>query len=105
PFTYLHVFTFSERPGTPAANALDSVPASVRRERNRELRWLADEKNRAFRESMVGRRLSAVTLNDPGRALTGNYLEMELAAPREPHSVCEIDVSSITKNGLAEARL
>ena len=40
PFTYLHVFTYSERPGTPAAASGEQVPMPVRRERNRILRDL-----------------------------------------------------------------
>ncbi|HUA57978.1 MAG TPA: tRNA (N(6)-L-threonylcarbamoyladenosine(37)-C(2))-methylthiotransferase MtaB, partial [Verrucomicrobiae bacterium] len=68
PFTYLHVFTYSERPGTPAAALPQSVPIPVRKERNRILRELAAEKNRLFREHMVGRTLSAVTLHEPRTA-------------------------------------
>src|SRR6266436_1538445 len=49
PFTYLHVFTYSERPGTPAAESAEQVPAAVRKERTRVLRELAAEKNLAFR--------------------------------------------------------
>ncbi len=45
PFTYLHVFTYSARPGTPAAGMPDQVPVHVARERNRVLRELAAEKN------------------------------------------------------------
>ncbi len=41
PFTYLHVFTYSERPGTPAAAMGEPVPMPVRKERNRMLRELA----------------------------------------------------------------
>ena len=41
PFTYLHVFTYSERPGTPAAEDPQAVPMAVRKERNRVLRELA----------------------------------------------------------------
>src|SRR5580692_1700619 len=63
PFTYLHVFTYSERPGTPAAVA-DQVPMEVRRERNRILRELAAMKNLEFRRRMLGRTLSVVTLAD-----------------------------------------
>jgi threonylcarbamoyladenosine tRNA methylthiotransferase MtaB len=79
PFTYLHVFTYSERPGTPAAESAAQVPMKVRKERNRVLRELAAAKNLAFRESMVGRTLSAVTLHETGTALSGNYLKIELA--------------------------
>ncbi|MGD0015816.1 MAG: tRNA (N(6)-L-threonylcarbamoyladenosine(37)-C(2))-methylthiotransferase MtaB, partial [Bryobacteraceae bacterium] len=49
PFTYLHVFTYSARPGTPAAGAPDQVPMPVRKERNRVLRELAATKNLEFR--------------------------------------------------------
>ena len=41
PFTYLHVFTYSERPGTPAAADPRAVPLPARKERNRVLRELA----------------------------------------------------------------
>jgi threonylcarbamoyladenosine tRNA methylthiotransferase MtaB len=102
PFTYLHVFTYSERPGTPAALAADSVPAAVRRERSRILRELAAAKNRAFRKSMVGRTLSAVTLHDCGRALTENYLKVQLAAPREPNRIVALRIGSTTTDGLME---
>src|SRR4029077_2869927 len=72
PFTYLHVFTYSERPGTPAATLPDQVPMPVRKERNRILRELAARKNLDFRRGMLGRTLSVVTLSDPGAALSGN---------------------------------
>ena len=48
PFTYLHVFTYSSRPGTPSAEMPDQVPVQVARERNRVLRELIAEKKRAF---------------------------------------------------------
>src|SRR5947208_9106433 len=47
PYTYLHVFTYSERPGTPAAEMAGSVPIPVRKERNKILRDLATRKNLA----------------------------------------------------------
>src|SRR5205085_6389369 len=47
PFTYLHVFTYSARPGTPAADMSKQVPVHVARERNRVLRELASEKKLA----------------------------------------------------------
>ena len=104
PFTYLHVFTYSERPGTPAAEDPEAVPMCVRKERNRELRELAEVKNLRFRQRMVGRTLSAVTLHAPGRALTGNYLQSELAYDRQPNCLIEINIGSITRNGLLELR-
>ncbi len=105
PFTYLHVFTYSERPGTPAAAMEGRVPMRVRKERNRILRELAAAKNRAFRQSFVGRTLSVVTLAQPGRALSDNYIAVELAAPRPPNQIIEVPVGGLTATGLREKAL
>jgi len=104
PFTYLHVFTYSERPGTPAAEDGEAVSVCVRRERNHALRELAAEKNRRFRESMVGRTLSAVTLLQPGVAMTGNYLKVALEALRGANLMIDVRIGGLTKDGLSEAR-
>lgn len=101
PFTYLHVFTYSERPGTPAAD-LPQVPWQLRKERTRRLRELAAEKNLAFRRRMLGRPLRAVTL-DNGTALTENYLQVELAQPRAANELITLTTSALTPQGLREA--
>jgi threonylcarbamoyladenosine tRNA methylthiotransferase MtaB len=62
PLTYLHVFTFSARPGTPAANMPNQVPVHMARERNRILRELAAEKKRAFMRQFVGQKIQAIKL-------------------------------------------
>ena len=100
PFTYLHVFTYSERPGTPAAECQDRVPMEVRKERNRLLRELASRKNLEFRREMLGRTLSVVTLTEG--ALSGNFLKVELASPREPNQIVDVKIGSVSANGLGE---
>jgi threonylcarbamoyladenosine tRNA methylthiotransferase MtaB len=102
PFTYLHVFTYSERPGTPAVEHPGSVPMPVRKERNRVLRELAAAKNLAFRRSMIGRWVSAVTLHEPGIALTDNYLKINLASEREPNVIVRLRAGGVTPGGLYE---
>ena len=102
PFTYLHVFTYSERPGTPAAADPNQVPMPVRKERNRILRELAAEKNLRFREQMVGRTLSAVTLHEQRAALTSNYLKVELGCPRDANLLVEVEIAGVTEAGLRE---
>jgi threonylcarbamoyladenosine tRNA methylthiotransferase MtaB len=105
PFTYLHVFTYSERPGTPAAEAGGQVPIPVRKHRNRVLRELAAAANLEFRRRFVGRRLSVVTL-DPGLpALSDNYLRVELAVPREANRIVEVDIGGVGDGTLRERRL
>jgi threonylcarbamoyladenosine tRNA methylthiotransferase MtaB len=103
PFTYLHVFTYSERPGTPAAQHPGAVPIPVRKARNRILRDLADAKNREFRQRMVGRTLSAVTLHDGGAALSENYLRIELARSYQPNDIVDLRIGSLTETGLRES--
>jgi threonylcarbamoyladenosine tRNA methylthiotransferase MtaB len=100
PFTYLHVFTYSERPGTPAAEDAGAVPMPVRKERNRVLREVAAAKNRAFRESMVGRTISAVTLHEAGSALSENYLKVRLASLHEPNRLVSCLVTGLTGDGV-----
>jgi threonylcarbamoyladenosine tRNA methylthiotransferase MtaB len=78
PFTYLHVFTYSERPGTKAVTLDGAVPVELRRERNRILRELGEAKNRDFRKRLTGRAVSAVTLEHPRTALTSNFLNVQL---------------------------
>jgi threonylcarbamoyladenosine tRNA methylthiotransferase MtaB len=88
PFTYLHVFTYSQRPGTLAAE-LPQVPHQTRKERTRRLRDLAAAKNLEFRRKMAGRTVSAVTLSD-GTALTENYLKVELTQSYEPNLLIDV---------------
>jgi threonylcarbamoyladenosine tRNA methylthiotransferase MtaB len=81
-FTYLHVFSFSERPGTKAASLGDFVSPQEIRERARVLRSLGEKKSAEFRVSQVRRPLRALTLarggNDWTEALTGNYLKVRV---------------------------
>jgi threonylcarbamoyladenosine tRNA methylthiotransferase MtaB len=86
PLTYLHVFTYSARPGTPAATMRNQVPVHEARERNRILRELAAEKKLGFMRGFLGQELDAITLNVVGsdaggeftEALTDNYLKLRL---------------------------
>lgn len=83
PFTYLHIFPFSARPGTPAAARTDQVNGRIAHERGHELRVLMARKRRAFLNAQVGRTLSGLTLREAGgearSALTSNYLKVLLA--------------------------
>ena len=82
PFTYLHVFTYSARPGTPAAAMPGQVPVALARERNRVLRELAAQKKSEFQRSFIGQTLEAITLShfdgERTEALTDNYQKLWL---------------------------
>jgi threonylcarbamoyladenosine tRNA methylthiotransferase MtaB len=89
PLTYLHVFPFSPRPGTPAAAMGNQVPDADRDRRAGVLRELSREKNAAFLERHVGRTVRALIQGQPGRrrgathGLTGNYLTIFVRAAKE----------------------
>jgi len=103
PFTYLHVFTYSERPGTPAADSPSQIPHEVRKHRTHILRELSARKNREFRMAMLGRTISAVTIENGRVALSENYLKITLAPPREPNRIIDVNVGGLTHDGLSEA--
>jgi threonylcarbamoyladenosine tRNA methylthiotransferase MtaB len=108
PFTYLHVFTFSARPGTPAASLGKQVPTPVARERSRVLRDLASEKKLAFMRGFIGKSVDLITLNVTGRdnsgayteALTDNYLSMRLQGNHAPNRWLGARVERVTDGTL-----
>lgn len=105
PFTYLHVFTFSARPGTPAAAMPNQIPVQVARERNRVLRQLAGQKKRAFMKSFVGNNVDAITLasragDTYSEALTDNYLAMRIQGKHEPNLWLTARVSAVDADRL-----
>lgn len=102
PFTYLHVFTYSARPGTPAADAPGQVPMPVRKDRNRNLRELAERKNMAFRQGFVGETLSVVTLGQGRMALSSNYLKVELAGESADNVLRDVRIGGVSDQGLRE---
>jgi threonylcarbamoyladenosine tRNA methylthiotransferase MtaB len=113
PFTYLHVFTYSPRPGTPAAEMRNQVPVQVARERNRILRDLAAEKKLAFMQSFVGKTVEAITLGTPSsragapaphdsstEALTDNYLRLKLQGRHVPNRWIQASVEQVVDETL-----
>lgn len=79
PFTYLHVFSFSQRPGTGAAELIargaPEVPPHIIKQRARELRALSAKKSAAFRASQLGKPLRLLTLRKQGSGPDGPYTE------------------------------
>jgi threonylcarbamoyladenosine tRNA methylthiotransferase MtaB len=105
PFTYLHVFTYSERPGTLAAERGQPVPTEVRRERTRILRAVSARKNIEFCRGMIGKTLSAVTLDQGAIALTSNFLNVQMAQPREPNQIVSLEIGAVSEAWLRERTL
>jgi len=104
PLTYLHVFTYSSRPGTPAALMRDQVPVQVARERNRILRDLAARKKLAFMLAFVGKTVEAITLNvcdgESTEALTDNYLKLRLQGQHQSNQWMKARVEQVAAGAL-----
>src|SRR5271165_5474817 len=104
PFTYLHVFTYSSRPGTTSAEMPDQVPVHIARERNRVLRELAAQKKRAFMQSFVGRELEAITLThfdgEFTEALTDNYLKLNVRGKHKPNTLLRSRIDAVESDTL-----
>jgi threonylcarbamoyladenosine tRNA methylthiotransferase MtaB len=108
PLTYLHVFTYSARPGTPAAALPNQVPVHVARDRNKILRELADTKKRAFVQSFVGKQIEAITLTsirsgpdgDWTEALSDNYQKTFLRGRHQANHWMCVSVESVVGDAL-----
>jgi threonylcarbamoyladenosine tRNA methylthiotransferase MtaB len=124
PFTYLHVFTYSARPATPAADIPKQVPVSVARERNRILRELGEQKKLAFMQGVIGQTLEAISLTKPSvadgpsemdticsgdtpvrktdvtEALTDNYLKLQIQGKFEPNLWLRAEIVAVENGAL-----
>jgi len=84
PLTHLHVFSYSPRPGTPAAEMKDQVPEPIKKERNAALRTLGMKKNLLFRKLHLGSEFKVVVEDkvDPETGLltglTDNYIRVKI---------------------------
>jgi threonylcarbamoyladenosine tRNA methylthiotransferase MtaB len=103
PFTYLHVFSFSKRPGTKAATLSNEIPGAVIKRRARELRTLSEKKAAAFRQSQLGRSLRVLTLrpdDDPlsntTPALSSNYLRVRVSGSHSANNWFDVLISDET---------
>ncbi|MDA8087839.1 MAG: MiaB/RimO family radical SAM methylthiotransferase [Nitrospiraceae bacterium] len=90
PFTYMHVFMYSPRPGTEAANLSDAVDGTIKRRRSEILRELAAEKKRSFIRGLRGEVLGVLIEKGEDAAgrsgvaegglgyfgITGNYVKV-----------------------------
>jgi threonylcarbamoyladenosine tRNA methylthiotransferase MtaB len=104
PLTYLHVFPYSSRPGTPAAEMQNAVPSHVATARAKALRQLIASKNEAFRRSMIGRQLDVLVLQ-PEDALSSNFIRLRVPPDVPSNSWVRVQVTELDPDGLAAQRV
>jgi threonylcarbamoyladenosine tRNA methylthiotransferase MtaB len=104
-FSRLHVFPFSPRPGTAAADMGGRVPERIRDERARELRAVSDRLYRAYAESWVGREVELVLEKEQSggwRGVSGNYLKVLLTAAAESRLPAGLRAGSLVRVRIEE---
>ena len=93
PLTHLHVFPYSDRPGTDASAMSDKVGGATIRERGQRLRAIGHQMSTRFRQSQLGTVRRALTVDDGLSAVTDNFLKVRLAemVPRNQWIEARID--------------
>jgi threonylcarbamoyladenosine tRNA methylthiotransferase MtaB len=82
PLSHLHVFPYSDRPGTEAERLPVRVPGTVVRDRGTRLREISASLSRRFRETQVGTVRPGLTLEDGTLVVTDNYLKVKVPPGR-----------------------
>ncbi len=104
-----HVFTYSSRPGTPAARMKNHLPGDVKKARSAQLRALFGELGETYRQQFIGQTLpvlweSTSELDEWGwqmEGLTDNYLRVSARAPSPRWNVVDrARISALTPDGL-----
>lgn len=103
--SYLHVFTYSERPNTLAAEMEGVVPLKVRKKRSKMLRGLSAKKRRAFYESQLGNTLTVLFESEDKHGYiegyTENYVRVKMPwAPSYVNTLHQIKLTEIDEDGL-----
>nr|WP_315145810.1 tRNA (N(6)-L-threonylcarbamoyladenosine(37)-C(2))-methylthiotransferase MtaB [uncultured Flavobacterium sp.] len=102
--SYLHVFTYSERDNTEAAEMEGVVPANVRAKRSKMLRGLSVKKRRAFYESQIGTKRTVLFEADNKEGyihgFTENYVRVKTPwNPELANTLQEINLTKIDEDG------
>jgi threonylcarbamoyladenosine tRNA methylthiotransferase MtaB len=109
PITYLHVFRYSPRPGTAAADLKDLPPPVVLRERSDRLRRLGEEKSRAFRASLIGSTLPVLpepgAPQEPRRALADVYVPVVIDDPPQRPGIVDAQVTGLAPDNTLQGTI
>jgi threonylcarbamoyladenosine tRNA methylthiotransferase MtaB len=93
PLTHIHVFPYSDRPGTQASAMGNRAPGAVVRDRGRLVREIGQRLTAKFREAQIGTTHRALTLDDGTLAVTGNYLKIRIAAGRPRNEWVDVRIT------------
>ena len=102
--SYLHVFTYSERPNTEATTIKEVVPQAIRNKRSKMLRALSVKKRRAFYESQLGKSFTVLFEGENKKGYSTGFTEnyVKVRTPWDPklvNTLQEITLETIDSEG------
>ena len=103
PLTHLHVFPYSDRPGTEATAMPDKVEGPAIRQRGLRLREIGTELTRRFHASQAGTTRPGLTLEDGTLVVTDNYLKVRIPAGRRRNERVRVSIDQTGSAGTVEA--
>lgn len=95
PLSHVHVFPYSDRPGTEASSLRDKVPGQVVRERGAALRQAGAALAQAFREAQVETTRPGLTLEDGTLVVTDNYMKVRIPAGRTRNQRVQVRLTAV----------
>ena len=105
PITYLHVFPFSSRPGTPASKYTQKVPSKIIKVRCEKMRMLGNEKKRIFYEASMGKIVEVLIESKRDKAtgllkgITSNYIPVHVVGKDDLFNTpVQVIIEKIKKN-------
>ena len=101
PLSHVHVFPYSDRPGTEASRLAEKVPGPLVRERGAALRRAAADRTVRFRQAQVGTIRPGLTLEDGTLVVTDNYLKVRIPAGRARNERVQVRLTSMSEAVLA----
>ena len=108
PISYLHVFTYSERENTEAAEMEGVVPIPERKKRNKKLRILSEKKKMAFYQTQLGKTLPVLWEHENKNGLmfgfTENYVKVKIPwNPALANTLQDVHLTKIDDDGSVRA--
>ncbi len=104
-FARIHVFPYSPRPGTAAAEMSGKIPDELKKQRSRKMLALAEESSRNFRQRYLGRTLEVLWEQKSGgmwTGYTGNYIRVYTKSPENlTNRITAVKLESLYRDGIS----
>ena len=102
-FADMHIFPYSRRPGTPAAEMPGQLGNAVKEERSREAIAVAEEMRREYRENLIGTTQSVLFEDMEGGYFTGhapNYVQVYAKGENLHNQIRDVTITEVFKDGV-----